>query len=247
MSPAKTGISRLLIASAIDPDVYRRLLESPEETFDEFDLAGEDRELLRHPDHRLLRVLGEALAEENAAASAAAGVATMAAPPAAAAAPSAGAPPGMLAASVPLPDVSLVLTLVPCALYEGEVLRNFAYAAWVNPLPEGADPETLPPPAGAVLPGKPLPPLRAVVRVSAIQMQDAAGGPLVGLSAALLRSTNLSAPPPPATAGNPAALGRDLSSAEIQSAVAAVRSAPAGGRYDKLIELLHALHPEGTS
>jgi hypothetical protein len=27
MNPAKTGISRLLIASAIDPDVYRRLLE----------------------------------------------------------------------------------------------------------------------------------------------------------------------------------------------------------------------------
>jgi hypothetical protein len=40
MNPAKTGISRLLIASAIDPDVYRRLLESPEETFDEFDLVS---------------------------------------------------------------------------------------------------------------------------------------------------------------------------------------------------------------
>src|SRR5246500_919037 len=82
MNPANTGISRLLIASAIDPDVYRRLLESPEQTFDEFDLADEDRELLRHPDHRLLRVLGAALAEENATVSAAASVATMAAPPA---------------------------------------------------------------------------------------------------------------------------------------------------------------------
>ena len=91
MNPAKTGISRLLIASAIDPDVYRRLLESPEETFDEFDLADEDRELLRHPDHRLLRVLGAALAEENPPASAAAGVATTAAPPAVAGAPLAGA------------------------------------------------------------------------------------------------------------------------------------------------------------
>jgi hypothetical protein len=29
MNPAKTGIFRLLIASAIDPDVYRRLQESP--------------------------------------------------------------------------------------------------------------------------------------------------------------------------------------------------------------------------
>src|SRR5262245_43830979 len=91
MSPAKTGISRLLIASAIDPDVYRRLLESPEETFDEFGLADEDRELLRHPDHRLLRVLGAALAEENAPAAAAASVATMSAPPAVAGVQSDGA------------------------------------------------------------------------------------------------------------------------------------------------------------
>src|SRR6476619_4208834 len=129
MNPAKTGISRLLIASAIDPDVYRRLLESPEEMFDAFDLADEDRALLRHPDHRLLRVLGTALAEEHATASAAAGVTTMRAPPAVAGAPLAlaplavaprpGAPPGMPTASASLPDMSLVLTLVPCALSDG--------------------------------------------------------------------------------------------------------------------------------
>ena len=251
MNLAKTGISRLLIASAIDPDVYRRLLESPEETFDEFDLADEDRELLRQPDHRLLRVLGAALAEENAPVSAAASVATMSAPPAVAGAPLAGAtrpgaPPGMPPAGAPLPDLSLVLTLVPCALYDGGELQKFAYATWVSPLPEGADPAALPPP-GTVLPGKPLLPLRAVVRVSAIQMQDAAGNPLVGLSASLLQSTNMSALPPLEAAGNPAAIGRDLSAAEVQAAIAAVRSAPAGARYGKLIELLRVLRPEGTS
>ena len=117
----------------------------------------------------------------------------------------------------------------------------------MSPLPEGADREALPPPPGTVLPGKPLPPLRAVVRVSAIQMQDAAGNPLVGLSASLLQSTNMSALPPPEAAGNPAAIGRDLSAAEVRSAIAAVRCAPAGARYDKLIELLRVLHPEGTS
>jgi hypothetical protein len=243
MNPAKTGISRLLIASAIDPDVYRRLLESPEETFDEFDLAAEDRELLRHPNHRLLRVLGAALAQENAPVSAAADVATMAAPPAVAGAPLA---PAIPTASAPLPDMSLLLTLVPCAVYDGAELRKFAYAAWVSPLPEGADPEALPPP-GTVLPGKPLPPLRAVVRVSALQMQDAAGNPLVGLSASLLQSTNMSAPPPPQAAGNPAVIGRDLSGAEVQAAIAGVRCAPAGARFGKLIELLRVLHPEGAS
>jgi hypothetical protein len=239
MNSTKTGVSRLLIASAIDPVVCRRLLESPEETFDEFDLADEDRELLRHPDHRLLRVLGAALAEENAPASAAARVATMPALPAVA-----GAPP----ASAPLPDISLVLTLVPCALYEGGELRKFACAAWVSPLPEGANPETpLPPPPGTAFPGEPLPPLRAVVRVSAIQMQGAAGNPLVGLTASLLQSTNMSALPPPEAAGNPAAIGRDRSAAEVQAAIAAVHCAPAAARYGKLIELLRVLHPEGTS
>lgn len=237
---AKTGISRLLIASAIDPDVYRRLLESPETTFDAFDLAEDDRELLRHPDHRLLRALGEVLAEENAAASTS---------PAArvAAAPLTQSPPATPTAGAPLPDMSLVLTLTPCALYEEGKLRNFAYAAWVNPLPEGADPESLPPPPGTVLPGTPLPPLHAVVRVSAIQMQDPAGNPLVGLSASLLAGTNMSAPPPREAAGNPAALGRGLSTAEVESAVAAVRSAPAEGRYGKLLELLRVLHPEAAS
>jgi len=53
MNSAKTGIFSLCW-SAIDPDVYRRLLESPEKTFDEFDLADEDRELLRPSRSRLM-------------------------------------------------------------------------------------------------------------------------------------------------------------------------------------------------
>ena len=36
----------------------RRLLESPEEVFQEFDLTEEERDLLRRPDHRLLRFVG---------------------------------------------------------------------------------------------------------------------------------------------------------------------------------------------
>ncbi len=237
MSPAKTGIARLLIASAIDADVYRRLLESPEATYEEFDLAEEDRELLRHPDHRLLRVLGAALAEESTSTSSSPAVETT----------QTSMPPKLSLASAPLPDISLVLTLVPCAIYDGAELRNFAYAAWVNPLAEGADPQALPPPPGTVLPGKPLAPLHAVVRVSAIQMQDAAGKPLVGLSASLLQSTNMLAAPPPETACNPAALAPVRATDEVQAAIAAVRRAPAENRYGELIKLLRALHPEGAS
>jgi hypothetical protein len=67
---------------------------------------------------------------------------------------------------------------------------------WVNPLPQGADPASLPPPLGVVFPGQPLTPLHAVIQVSAVQMQDAAGDPQVGLSASLQQSSNITAPPP---------------------------------------------------
>ena len=52
-----------------------------------------------------------------------------------------------------LPDISLALTLVPCAQYENGRVVKVVYAAWVQPLPEGVDPASLPPPAGAALPG----------------------------------------------------------------------------------------------
>ena len=142
-----------------------------------------------------------------------------------------------------LPDISLVLTLVPCAQYENGGLNTFAYAVWVNPLPQGADPATLPPPPGVVFPGQPLTPLHTVIRVSAVQMQDAAGDPQVGLSASLQQSSNITAPPPPEAAGRPGVspFGSDLRSGEVQAAVAAVRGAPSDQRYVRLIELMHAL------
>jgi hypothetical protein len=142
-----------------------------------------------------------------------------------------------------LPDISLVLTLVPCAQYENGGLNTFAYAVWVNPLPQGADPASLPPPPGAVFPGQPLTPLHAVIQVSAVQMQDAAGDPQVGLSASLQQSSNITAPPPPEAAGRPGVspFGSDLGSGEVQAAIARVRSAPIDQRYGRLIDLMHAL------
>jgi hypothetical protein len=147
-----------------------------------------------------------------------------------------------------LPGISLVLTLVPCAQYEDGRLHTFAYAVWVNPLPEGTDPASLPPPEGAVFPGQPLAPLHAVIQVSAVQLQDAAGGPQVGLSASLRQSSNIGAPPPPEAAGRPGGspFGSDLRSGDVQAAVAQVRSAPSDQRYGRLIDLMHALRGEGT-
>jgi hypothetical protein len=232
---SKPGISRLLIASALDPDMCRRLLESPEEVFQEFDLTGEVRDLLRQPDHRLLRLLGAALDEVESSSPRPKASSTLPQPHA-------------IVQARTLPDVTLALTLVPCAQYENGQLKTFAYAVWVNPLPQGADPANLPPPAGAVFPGQPLTPLHAVIQVSAVQMQNAAGDPQVGLSASLQQSSNISAPPPPEAAGRPGVppFGSDLRSAQVQAAVAAVRSAPSDLRYARLIDLMHALRGAGA-
>jgi hypothetical protein len=132
-----------------------------------------------------------------------------------------------------LPDVSLVLTLVPCAKYENGRLDKINYAVWVKPLPAGADPASIPTPPEMVFPGQPLAPLHAVIQVSALQMQDLNGNPLIGLSAVFRKSSNISAPPP---------AGSDPDAPEIQAAIAGVRSAATEQRYDRLIDLLHSLH-----
>jgi hypothetical protein len=221
---SEPGIDQLLIASALDADLLRRLRESPEEAFQGFDLTDEEKDLLRHPDHRLLPLLGAALAHQRTS--------PAPAPPAAQAAVS---EPHAVVDRGKLPDVSLVLTLVPCAQYEEDGrLVSIRYAVWVNPLPAGADPASLPPPPGATFPGQPLTPLHAVIQVSPLQIEGS-----IGLSAIFRQSTNIAAPRLPGSAGKPD--GKDLGSEQIQTAVAAVRNAPAGERYEKLVDLIHVL------
>ena len=215
---SRPGIDRLLIASALDGDLRRRLLDTPDDVFPEFDLTEDEKDILRSPDQRLLPLLGAALARQSAAAVLAPDL------------PAEPRQPHAVLEARTLPDISLALTLVPCAQYENGRIVKVVYAAWVNPLPEGVDPASLPPPAGAALPGQPLAPLHAVIQVCAIETQGA-----IGLSAALLRSSNMSAPPPrPPVAG-------DLCSASVETAIAAVRSASGQDRRARIVELLRAL------
>jgi len=228
----KPGIDQLLIESALQPELRRRLLESPDEVLRDFDLSEEEKEILRRPDDRLLPLLGAALARQMES-SGPLGEAPSVSP----------APPGLIEAR-PLPDTWLALTVVPCAHYEEGHLKGISYVVWANPIPEGGDPATLPPPAGVVLPGQPLAPLYAVIQLSAVQTQDAAGNPQVGLWASLRQSSNVAAPPPPQTAGDPKAspFGSRLDSPQVQAAVAAVREAASGERRNRLIDLMRVLH-----
>lgn len=223
----KPGVSQLLIASAMDADLRRRLLESPDETFQDFDLTEEEKDLLRHPDQRLLRLFGAALAERQESSPPAETVQR----------------PITVVLARSLPSISLAVTLVPCAQYENAQLKQFAYALWVNPLAEGADPASLPPPSGATLPGQPLTPLHAVIQVSAVQLQDRDGKPQVALTASLRQAYNVTSPPPPESAGVPETgpFGSDLRSVEVIAAVAAVHDASREDRYARLIDLIRTL------
>jgi precorrin-3B methylase len=196
----KPGIDRLLIESALQPDLRRRLVDSPEEVFPEFDLTEEQRDILRKRDDRLLELLGAALARQAAAG-----------PPA----PPAPQPSPPAPQARQLPDLRLALTVVPVAQEQAGKLHSLSFAAWVNPLPEGTDPAGLAPPEGTVLPGQPLAPLRAVVHVCAQLLADAGGGPQVGLTASLLQSSNLAAPPVAAAAGRPGGTEDDAAAPDI--------------------------------
>ncbi len=102
-----------------------------------------------------------------------------------------------------LPDLRMAVTVVPCMLAKEGETRGLTFAAWVNPLKEGVDPATLPPPRGAQLPGQPLTPLHAVLHISAQQLPNPGGMPKVGLTASLLRATNMFLQPDPQLAGRP--------------------------------------------
>lgn len=221
------GIDQLLIQSALDAELRRRLRESPDEVFQEFDLTEEERDVLRRPDHRLLPLLGAALTRQ----------ARPSDPDRAPEVSSEGAAPHAVIQARTLSDLSLALAVVPCVRAEDGQATGISYAVWVNPLAEGVDPSSLPPPSGASLPGQPLAPLHVVLKISAIQLPDAGGWPQVGLSASLRQSSNIAGPPLPGSAGAPESAPQ---SDAVRAAVAAVRAALPEERYGKLIALIRA-------
>jgi hypothetical protein len=222
----KPDIFQLLVDSALRPELCRRLADAPDTVFGEYDLDSEERELLRHPDHRLLPLLGAALARTTGLRPVDPG------PPNH---PDSAPDPCI---SQLLPDSQMALTVVPCVVGD-----RIAFATWITPMHEGADPSRLPPPAGATLPGQPLTPLYGVIQLTAAQSKDAAGNAQVSMWAAFRQSSNTVAAAPAETAGNPerGPFGSAMESVEVRAAVAAVREAARGDRYDKLVALTRAL------
>jgi hypothetical protein len=227
---SQPDILQLLVDTAIQPELRRRLAEAPESVFEQYALTEEQRELLLHPDHRLLPLLGAAMASQAATG------------PAPAASPE--ARPLSIGADPTIPeghelrDSLMALTIVPCLTAE-----RIAFVAWLSPMPEGADPSRFPMPAATALPGPALTPLHAVIQITAAQSKDACGNPHLSMWASFRQHTNAATVAPPETAGNPDAspFASPIGSAEIEAAAAEVRAAAPADRYDKLVTLLGAL------
>ncbi len=199
--------------------MLRRLEKSPDQVFAAFDLSEEERDILRHPDTRLLALLGRAVKNAQSSANMAAEA------DASAAADAQQATPVILANT--LAPALLALTVVPCLNAAG-VLQ---FAVWVNPMAEGTVPATLPPPPGATLPGTPLAPLYAVIELDGVRADEAEGNPQFALWAQLRQVTN--------TASTGAQTSAPCDG--VTAAVQAVRTSPPEERYDKLARLLRAI------
>lgn len=227
----KPDITRLLVDSALRPELLRRLVEAPESVFEEYDLSEEEQDLLRTPDHRLLPLLGAVLQRSSS---------RSASPQASSLAPEVQVPtpdPASPEAKM-LPDTRLALTVLPCQIGE-----RIAFAAWISPLGEGADPSRIPPPAGSNLPGVPLNPLHAVAQITAAQVNDGSGKPRINMWASLRQSTNIISAPPPETMGDPQSspFASKMDSPAVRAAAREARDAAPANRYVKIAALLRTL------
>ena len=217
---SKPDITRLLIDSALEPELRRRLEDSPDAVFEDYDLTGEQRELLRHPDRRLLPVLGAAL-EQGAAGEQRAAIERRVSPLQPEIQPI-----QIAVDSRMLPDTQMALTVVPCVIGE-----RISFAAWISPLPEGGDPSRLPLPVGSALPGTPLAPLYAVIHLSAALSNDEDGAARVNMWASFGQNSNAVTAPQPAAPQSEA----------VRTAAEAVRAAAPEDRYEKLAALVRAI------
>ncbi len=68
----RPGIEELLIGCVLDPQLLKRLQESPMSVFEDYELSDRAREILASPDSRLLELLGESVTGQTDEASPAA-------------------------------------------------------------------------------------------------------------------------------------------------------------------------------
>jgi hypothetical protein len=227
------SLADFLVRTVLDEAFRELALTDPERAFQGFDLSHEQKEILRRRDHRLLGLLGDAVAPTETCPEPP--VKQKHGEPVAAAAPS-------------LPEVKLLLRLVPQVTQSRDSDPNISYAASLHPYPgeieQTTDPDTTEQPQQAA--GCALDELRWIIRFVPTILGSGDAGTTVAYAASIHPWTSETDPigsqigePGPALASPP--WNHHVASSAAKDAARAVQAAAPSRRYEKLLELVHAL------
>ena len=227
---ARGSATDFLIQTVLDEAFRELAMADPQRAFEGYDLSEEEQEILRSRDSRLLGLLGKAAgrgevlvehpAEEGPAQTAASGL------------PS-------------LPEVKLLLRLAPHAPKPPESTSEFAYAASLHPWPGDQGPEKASAESGRRSKEHDAE-LAWIIRITPTVVEAQETGLKVAYSASIhpfavgtdekQPSAHEPSQAPPRPPWN-----HHVESSAAKAAARAVRESDASQRYERLLELIHAL------
>ena len=223
-----------LIRTVLDEAFRELAIADPQRAFEGYHLSDEEQEILRSRDFRLLGLLGMAAARGQAFVE----------------------PPlkrdssETAASSLPsLPEVRLLLRLVPRATQPPGSGSRIAYAASLRPWPGDHEPKGTDVGSGEQAEEQnagTLPEIAWIVRITPTVVGSQEAGLTVAYSASIHplgvgtdRIDASAQKPTPALASPP--WNHHIESSAAKDAARAVRASDASGRYEKLRDLIHAL------
>ncbi len=216
---AGKSVADFLVRTALDDAFCELALTDPERAFEGYDLSEQERDILIRRDERLLGLLGGAVGHGHAAAEDS---------------PQRESQEADAAPSPELPEVKLLLRLAPQVAQTPGAGANVAYAASLHTWPADRDARADQPSSGAP------PEIEWLVRFTPTVVASGEEGLTVAYSAAIEPLDAVSDKPKPPAAANPP-WNHHVDSAAAKAAARAVRASDAGGRYEKLLGLIHAL------
>jgi len=234
----RKSAANFLVRAVLDEAFRDLALSNPQRAFEGFDLTDEEKEILRGRDHRVLGLLGDAVRPQEPVAEP----------------PLEKAPPTPVAPTLPsLPEVKLLLRLVPQAVPSPGSEPKVSYAASLHPWPADDKPEGGPNSAAPTENGAEAAAaeVRWLIRIAPEVVESRDTGLAVAYSASIHPVTaeiDETGPAdraaPPEAGGSP--WNHHLDSPAARAAAKAVQSADPSQRYAKLLELVHALQTGGN-
>jgi hypothetical protein len=231
---ARGSAADFLIRTVLDEAFRELALADPQRAFEGYDLSEEEQEILRSRDDRLLGLLGEAAAYGQAL------VEHPAEDESAKAAES----------SLPtLPEVKLLLQLVPHSAQQPDSPSNIAYAASLHPWPGDHNSKTADAESGErtdIHNDPALPGIAWIIRITPTVLDAQEDGLKVAYAASIHPLGVGAEQQQQPTEGATRALAGSVWNHQVESSAAkaaarAVRASDASQRYEKLLELIQAL------